>query len=344
MLESERAAVLIEAIDALPVVVDEVASVVTEVAVPTYPGGWRPTATVTLGGAGVYGIGEHVAWARTDHDRFAADALANVPRGRATFGAWARALGDRFRTSHARAAVEAAGLDLALRQAGTNLFGLLGLVPRPVRYVISFTPRADPVAEIRRWQSFAPGIAFKVDVDLAWSAAVYRDLAATAAIATLDFKGRGAVAEHERAHRYLPGAWIEDPAPAGTPWSPGLAGRVSVDAAVTSAAALDRLPTRPAAVNVKPARLGGIGEALRCVAACRSRDLYIYIGGMFEVGIGRQQLWTLAALLASDAPNDIAPLTASDTGAADLPAALAVDVTVPGFGAPLCAPGDAQVQ
>jgi hypothetical protein len=119
---------------------------------------------------------------------------------------------------------------------------------------------------------------------------------------------------------------------------------LSVDPALTSVAALDQLPTRPAAVNVKPARLGGIVAALAGVAARRSRDLYIYIGGMFEVGVGRQKLWTLVALLASAAPNDIAPRTAGGADAADLPAAPAVDATVPGFGAPLCAPDNAQAR
>jgi L-alanine-DL-glutamate epimerase-like enolase superfamily enzyme len=62
------------------------------------------------------------------------------------------------------------------------------------------------------------------------------------------------------------------------------------------------------AVNVKPARMGGVLEALRCAATCAAAGIDVYVGGMFEVGIGRTQLHTLAALLCPDGPNDVAPL------------------------------------
>jgi L-alanine-DL-glutamate epimerase-like enolase superfamily enzyme len=71
----------------------------------------------------------------------------------------------------------------------------------------------------------------------------------------------------------------------------------------------------PAAVNVKPARIGGVLEALDVVAACAARGIAVYFGGMFEVGVGRAQLQALAALLCPDAPNDVAPIAVGETPA-----------------------------
>jgi L-alanine-DL-glutamate epimerase-like enolase superfamily enzyme len=86
-------------------------------------------------------------------------------------------------TSYERAALEAAGIDLALRQTGTNLFQLAGTAPRPVRYVVSFDIRADPAAEARRVLAEAPAIELKIDADPAWDDEVYRRLAAVARVA-----------------------------------------------------------------------------------------------------------------------------------------------------------------
>jgi hypothetical protein len=33
----------------------------------------------------------------------------------------------------------------------------------------------------------------------------------------------------------------------------------------------------------------------------------VYVGGMFEIGVGRRQLCDLASVLCPDAPNDLAP-------------------------------------
>ena len=123
-----------------------------------------------------------------------------------------------------------------------------------------------------------------------------------------DWKGGGSREQHERLHAALPDALIEDPAPDGVPWSAGLCARLVADAAVASAADVERVAPAPVAVNLKPARMGGVLEALDAAARCAQLERDIYFGGMWEVGPGRQQLRVLAALLAPDAPNDIAPL------------------------------------
>jgi len=46
------------------------------------------------------------------------------------------------------------------------------------------------------------------------------------------------------------------------------------------------LPFHPAAVNVKPARMGGVLEALACVARCDAAGVSVYFGGMSGVNYG----------------------------------------------------------
>jgi hypothetical protein len=275
------------------------------------------------------GRGESVAWTAAAHARFAPGA---VPVGDWRLDAWTVAVHAAFPDAYERAALEAAAIDLALRQHATNLQTLAGTAPRPVRYVVSFERVADPVA---RAAAEPAGVELKVDADPAWPDATWRALAATGRVAVLDFKGGGRPAEHERAHRAMPDALLEDPG--ADPWPATLAGRVSLDIPITSVRALDALGTMPAAVNLKPARMGGVFEALACAARCAERGIAVYLGGMFEVGIGRRQLRALAAVLAPDGPNDIAPLvpppaaSAAGPSSGDRSSRLA-PATGPGFG------------
>ena len=302
---------------ALGLAIEDVECHVGSVALESY-GGERPTSTVWLRGEGAAGRGEHVGWTPEAHAAFRS-AVASVPRGRWRLEEWVAEVARAFRHPYDRAALEAAAIDLGLRQAGTNLFRLLGVTPRRVRYVVSYGRVADPAAEARRH----PGVELKIDADPGWSDDVYRALAALGRVAVLDFKGHGDAAAVARARRALPEALIEDPPP-GT--SPG--NRVSFDIPIARAADVTALPVRPAAVNLKPARMGGVLEVLRCAALCADAGIGIYIGGMFEVGAGRAQLRTLAALLCPDATNDIAPLAADGAR----PPRLAVEASEAGFG------------
>jgi L-alanine-DL-glutamate epimerase-like enolase superfamily enzyme len=328
-----QAVAVVDALADLPVVIEDIECVAGDFALPSYPGGPRPTATVTLHGLGATGRGEHVAWTADDHARLCDHAARAVPRGSWRLGAWSVRVAAQTPWAYARAALEAAAIDLGLRQRQTNLFELTATTARPVRYVVSFDRRADPVAEAERWLVRQPGLRFKIDVDPSWDVGVYRGLAALHAVATLDFKGGGEEADHERARERLPEAFIEDPALAAAPWSAALRRQLSFDAPVLAAGDIARLPVRPAAVNVKPARMGGVLEALRCIAVCDAEGIGCYFGGMFEVGVGRRQLWSLAALFAADASNDVAPLSAAaGDNQPELPLALAVDDSTPGFG------------
>ena len=71
-------------------------------------------------------------------------------------------------------------------------------------------------------------------------------------------------------------------------------------------------------------------EVVACAERCAAEGIGVYVGGMFEVGIGRAQLRALAAVLSPDGPNDIAPIGRGDDRLAR-PARLRVAAT-PGFG------------
>jgi hypothetical protein len=168
-----------------------------------------------------------------------------------------------------------------------------------VRWVVSFGRVADPVAEAARH----PGRLLKIDVDAAWPEAIWRSLAATARVAILDWKGSGDVEAYQRALRWVPDALHEDPL---APYPAGIAERVSLDIPITEPAVLDG--RTPVACNLKPSRMGSLLDAVRIAAHCERRGIAIYVGGMFEIGVGRRQLRDLAAVLCPEAPNDLAPI------------------------------------
>ena len=83
--------------------------------------------------------------------------------------------------------------------------------------------------------------------------------------------------------------------------------RVSYDAPVTTAAALDETAIRCGAVNVKPSRIGGLEELFKVYARCGADGLPMYGGGMGELGVARGQIQLLASLFHPDTFNDVAP-------------------------------------
>lgn len=311
------------ALEALPLVVDDVRVNSHRAILPGYPNGPRPTSTVVIRGAGRRGSGEHVGWTDQAHAAFRTSA-ADVATGSWKLGEWAAALGAI--APYDRAALEAAAIDLALRQRGVSLFEFAGAAAQPARYVVSFSRVADPVAEARA--KARSDVELKIDADPDWPLETWSGLARLGRVAVVDFKLHGLPADHERACRCLPDAWIEDPGPSGTAQSPLVAARVSADAAVTSIAALEAIDPPPAAVNIKAARMGSVLEAIACLELAAARALPAYIGGMFEIGVARTQSLALAALSCADGPNDIAPLT----GETPRGRRLVADADAPGFG------------
>jgi len=86
-----------------------------------------------------------------------------------------------------------------------------------------------------------------------------------------------------------------------------LATPVCLDESITSAdAARHALELGSCRViNIKPARVGGLCEAVRILHLCRERGVPAWCGGMLESGIGRAHMVALASLPGFDLPGDI---------------------------------------
>jgi L-alanine-DL-glutamate epimerase-like enolase superfamily enzyme len=227
-------------------------------------------------------------------------------------------------TGFRRWAVEAAALDLALRQAGRSLGAVLRRRPAPVRWVLSIrlagpddTSSVDPVRE--RLAKY-PGLHFKLDPIDDWDARLVAELLEVAAdrVEILDFKAHyhgtsvDTVADAGLYARCL-GAWpaaiIEDPAldAAVAPVLAGHWGRVSWDAPIHSVDDVDALERPPRVLNIKPARFGSLRELCAIYDYCDEHKIAMYGGGFFELGPGRGQLQYLASLFHPDGPNDVRP-------------------------------------
>jgi L-alanine-DL-glutamate epimerase-like enolase superfamily enzyme len=303
---------LADALAKLPVHIDSAAVEVGAVPAHGFPDGPRPTSVVTLAGGGVAGVGECVAWTMEDQERFARVCPSLVTRGETTVGE----IHDRVRGAerYHRAAVESAAVDLALRQASTNLFALARRPARPVAFCRSIgvddVARAGGPAEAVSHVLALHRVArIKIDVDPAgWSEQEWRDLAATGRVVVADFKRRGTANQVDRAYEALPDAWLEDPPPDALAPATSWQARVALDGYVQTTSDLAPPPIVPGAVNIKPARMGGPIEALRALELCAREGWWTYVGGMFEVGPGRLQARVIASLFTADAWNDVAPL------------------------------------
>ncbi len=303
----------------------------------------RITTHVRLVGAGASGLGEDVSVFREDGTALHETRPVLPLEGEWTLGSfceqlatlelwpeppeWAAAL--RFR----RWAFESAALDLALRQAGRPLHAVLGLEPRPARFVNSLGLGKEPSIEpLRRRLARSPAVRFKLDAEASWPPALVEEVAATGAVDTIDFKGcygfevkdpDALNALYDRVLPAFPDAYLEDPHDL-----PGIAERlgdhlerVSYDAPIRGADDIGATPLAARVVNVKPSRIGSLRGLFEVYARCERDARPMYGGGMGELGVGRGQIELLAALFHADAPNDVAPSAYNEEDpAGDLPA------------------------
>jgi len=298
-----------------------------------YPGGPRPSSVVRLSGKGCVGSGENVAFYQQEHERF-----------RAYVAAWARLhAGARLLhvgtalpaegTPYERAALEAALIDLALCQARLSLSALTGVETAKLRFVVSLATSAAPSAAVQhlRQQGFTGDL--KIDVDPGWSPANLPAIANDPSVAVFDFKSRGDAALAV-ALSTSSAALLEDPPLSFDPPPHALA-RISRDSSVAEARSVAALSLRGESVNLKAPRMGGPLEVLRGLEFARSTrrseaaaQPVAYLGGMFEVAVGRVQARMLAALYCPTGPNDLALNGAEPR--ANPPALIRLDL--PGFG------------
>jgi hypothetical protein len=222
--------------------------------------------------------------------------------------------------NYRRWAIESAALDLALRQAGKSLAGVLEREPRPVTFVVS-SRMGDPptLAPVTRRLAAYPALRFKLDGTPDWSDELIAGLVETGAVDSIDFKGayKGTIVDVETDPAFyakiaetFPDAWLEDPDlddeaahDALRPYED----RITWDAPIHSIDDILARKVIPKTVNLKPSRFGSVEALFAAYDFCEQRGMGAYGGGQYELSVGRGQIQYLAAIFHPDAPNDIAP-------------------------------------
>lgn len=308
----------------------------------------RLTTVITFSGGGHEGVGEDVVYDAVDH---IAQQSAGPPDGLAgshTFDSFSQLLDtvDLFAgggperdisVDYRRWAYESAALDLALRQAGTNLATILGREPRPLNFVSSmrlagFDPEAKSSIEpLLERLAIYPTLRFKLDPFNDWDDELIDALVETGAVDSLDLKGfyKGTPVDvvtdpelYAKLIEKFPDAWLEDPdvTEETKPLLDPVSERVTWDAPIHSIADIEAMPwSPPKTVNVKPSRFGPISRLFAAYDYCEARGIGAYGGGQTELGPGRGQIQYLASIFHPDTPNDVAPGGYNDPAKATAP-------------------------
>lgn len=290
----------------------------------------RTTTVFSVHGDGMTGHGEDVTYDSEPHYALAESDLEYPLAGTYSFDEFTAMLADIdlfsgatpdqpiFR-NYRRWALESAALDLALRQAETNLGTVLDRSYSPVRFLVSTRLGEPPTADrVTEWLDLDSTLEFKLDPTSAWTADIVDDLVATGAVRTLDLKGKyedtdvdqsGDPELYGRLLEAFPDAVIEDPdlTPETRPLFEGHRGRVSWDYPIRGVDTIEDLSWEPSWLNIKPSRFGSVESLLETLEYCSDREITLYGGGQFELGVGREHLHTLASLFYPDGPNDVAP-------------------------------------
>ena len=309
----------------------------------------RLTTVITFSGGGHEGVGEDVTYDAVDHvAQQSAGPQDGLTGSFASFDEFSKALGQidlfaaggperEMSVDYRRWAFESAALDLALRQAGTNLAAILGREPRPLNFVSSmrlagFDPEAKSSIEplLERLANY-PTLRFKLDPFNDWDDALIDALVETGAVDSLDLKGfyKGTPVDvvtdpelYAKLIEKFPDAWLEDPdVTAETkPLLDPVSERVTWDAPIHSIADIEAMPwSPPKTVNVKPSRFGPISNLFAAYDYCEERGIGAYGGGQTELGPGRGQIQYLASIFHPDTPNDVAPSGYNDPAQATKP-------------------------
>jgi len=308
----------------------------------------RLTTLVKLRGGGHEGIGEDVVYDGVDH---IGQQDHGPPAGLAfagTFAGFSEHLDgvdlfpagppvrEEISPAYRRWAFESAALDLALRQAGTNLAAALGREPRPVTFVSSMRLAASAeerssIEPLLARLAVYPTLRFKLDPTNDWDDELIAALAETGAVDSLDLKGfyKGTPVDVEtdpelygKLIETFPEAWLEDPDVTDETRAllEPVHERVTWDAPIHSIADIEAMPwSPPRTVNVKPSRFGPIRNLFAAYDYCEERGIGAYGGGQTELGQGRGQIQYLASIFHPDTPNDVAPSGYNDPELATRP-------------------------
>jgi O-succinylbenzoate synthase len=225
--------------------------------------------------------------------------------------------------SGAMAAVGAladARLDAALCAHGVSLSDHLGAVRRTVpRCAVLADVGAEPADLAERAAAAVRTGAAMVKVKVAPGHDVAVLDAVAAAVPGVPVAADANGSYEDPAAMSALDAWgpvfVEQPFPPTATWSQlaqwrrELSTQVALDESLVSpdavAAALDAGALD--VVSVKPARLGGLTAAATAVALARDAGCDAFVGGMFELGIGRAGAAALAALDGCTLPTDLGP-------------------------------------
>ncbi len=221
----------------------------------------------------------------------------------------------------AKASLEFAAVDLSLRRSGQSLAAALGAkrdrVPAGVvvgigdddgatrravasrveegyqRIKVKISAHSD-MAALRRLTEEFPSAAFAVDANGSLGSwLVTRDQRMSA----LDSLGLQFIEQPLAAHDL--GGHAVLAATLATP--------ICLDEPLTSLAEVQRAVGLGACrvVNLKPGRVGGLGEAVRIHDWCAANDVGLWMGGMLETGVGRALNVALATLHGFSLPGDL---------------------------------------
>jgi len=311
---------LYDAVRDLPLRIDEVATEVAAVEISSEF--TRKTTTVRLSGSEAEGQGEDVTYDADEHtpERFPKVEVAGdwtldsfsqfleqselFPAGPPSQAAY---------RDYRRWAFESAALDLALRQWGQSLGGVLEREYRAVRFVSSTRATSlDP------WLALYPDLRFKLDPTPDWTDDLVAALVAKNCVDTVDLKGayHGTPVDnppnpelYARIVTAFDRAWIEDPAltPETEPMLMPHHDRITWDAPIHSWEDVEALDFPPNCLNSKPSRFGSVSRLFDFYDNCAERGIALYGGGQFELGVGRGQIQLLASLFHPSGPNDVAP-------------------------------------
>ena len=218
----------------------------------------------------------------------------------------------------AKAGLELAVLDAALRAEGRAFGEYLGAVRDTVPSGVSVGLQADPAALVERVGGYLDEGYVRIKIKIKPG----RDVADTAAVrdafgaiplqvdanSAYTLADADLLAELDRFDLLL----IEQPLQEDDIVDHAALARrlrtpVCLDESIVSAkAATDAIALRAAAVvNVKAGRVGGYLEAVRVHDVCRDAGIPVWCGGMLETGIGRAANAALAALPGFTLPGDV---------------------------------------
>ena len=290
-------------------------------------------------GATAVGRGEDATYEADEHDALADSGLPDLT-GAYTLDSFSEHLEsvnlfpagppdrEAFR-NYRRWGFESAALDLALRQAGTDIASELGRSLEPVQFVASTRLGEPPTTDrLKTLRERVPDLECKLDPIPEWDDALVADIVETVSpdgVRILDLKGQyegtdvDVPADPELYRLVLeafPNAVLEDPALTDEMRplfdDPDVRSRVSWDAPIHGVDDIKALPWEPDWLNIKPSRFGSLESLLETLAYCAERDIRLYGGGQFELGVGRGQIQLLASLCYPDGPNDVAPRAYND--------------------------------